>query len=126
MEKRKNLGIWMDHSNAHLIDIDAEKNNCSLTSDFTTEAKEEALSRSENVMHNKEQQMHEAFYKEIANEILKYDKVLLFGPTRAKDELHNFLNEDLHFKEVSIEIESADNMESNQRLAFVKNHFENK
>jgi len=31
--------------------------------------------------------MHEANYKEIADEILKYDNVLLFGPTNAKTKL---------------------------------------
>ncbi|MFT6479867.1 MAG: stalled ribosome rescue protein Dom34, partial [Spirosomataceae bacterium] len=45
---------------------------------------------------NKRQQMNEAFYKEIADEILKYDHVLLFGPTNAKTELHNFLNKNLY------------------------------
>lgn len=40
--------------------------------------------KSENLMHNKEQQMHELYYEEIADEILKYDNVLLFGPTKRK------------------------------------------
>jgi stalled ribosome rescue protein Dom34 len=74
-------------------------------------------------MHNKRQQMHEAYYKEIASEILKYDHVLLFGPTNAKTELHNYLNEDLHFKNIQIDVEAADKMTNNEKDAFVKNHF---
>ena len=74
-------------------------------------------------MHNKEQQLHEAYYKEIADEILKYDHVLLFGPTKAKTELHNYLNKDLHFKDIIIDVESADKMTDNEKSALVKNHF---
>ncbi len=125
MESTKNLGIWMDHTSANLIELNAKKNKHSITSNFTFDTKEEALSRSENLMHNKRQQMHEAYYKEIADEILRYDRVLLFGPTNAKTELHNYLNKDLHFKEVIIDIESTDDMTDNEKYAFVKSHFKN-
>jgi len=119
----KNLGIWIDHSTANLIDLNAEKNSITIKSDFTFDTKEETLSRSEHIMHNKENQMHEAYYKKIANEIVKYDNVLLFGPTNAKLELHNYLNKDLHFKDVKINVESADKLSENEKIAFVKNHF---
>ena len=76
-------------------------------------------------MHNKRQQLHEAYYKEIADTILNYDHVLLFGPTDAKTELNNYLNEDLHFKNIQIDIEAADKMTDNEKDAFVKNYFEN-
>ena len=125
METKKNLGIWMDHASANLIDLFADKNNQSISSEFTFSVKGEALNRSETIMHNKEQQMHEAFYKEISAEILKYDHVLLFGPTNAKLELHNYLNKDLHFKDIKIDVESADKMTDNEKDAFVKKHFEN-
>lgn len=123
METQKNLGIWMDHSTANLIDLNSNKKNNIITSKFDFETKEEVLSRSEKSMHNKRQQQHEAYYKEIADEILKYDHVLLFGPTSAKTELHNFLNEDLHFKDIQIDVEATDKLTDNQLEAFVKNHF---
>ena len=126
MAIQNTLGIWMDHSTAHLIDINLKKNSRSIASKFTDKTKEETLSRSESIMQNKRQQMHEVYYKEIAVEILKYGHVLLFGPTNAKTELHNYINNDLHFKDIMIDIESADNMTDNEKNAFVKNHFENK
>ncbi|MBI3234993.1 MAG: hypothetical protein HYZ42_13320, partial [Bacteroidetes bacterium] len=64
--------------------------------------------------------------KEIATEILKYNHVLLFGPTDAKKELHNFLKKDSHFKEVKIDIQSADKMTDNEKDAFVQSHFKTK
>ncbi len=123
MKTQNRLGIWMDHSMANLIDLNNEKNSRSISSEFTFDTKEEALKRSESIMHHKEQQMHEAFYKEIAQAILHYDHVLLFGPTDAKLELHNYLYKDLHFKNVIIDIESADMMTHNEKDAFVKKHF---
>ena len=120
----KNLGIWMDHSHANLIDLNTDKNNHTIESDFTFSVKEETLSRSENIMHNKEDQMHEAYYKKIGEEILKYDNVLLFGPTNAKAELHNYLDKDLHFKDIKLDLESADKMTDNEKAAFVRGHFE--
>lgn len=123
MEATKNLGIWMDHSEANLIDLVTESSNGSITSKFNSATKEEALHKSEKLMHNKEQHMHEAYYKEIGMEMLKYDHVLLFGPTQAKTELYNHLKKDLHFKDIKIDIESSDKMTDNEKHAFVKKHF---
>jgi beta-lactamase class D len=124
MKTNNNLGIWMDHSVANLIDLNS-KNECrSIVSKFTTETKEEALIRSESLMHNKRQQMNEKFYENIGNQIMRYNHVLLFGPTNAKVELRNYLNKDLHFKNIKIDIESSDNITDNEQVAFVKNHFE--
>jgi len=124
MKTQKNLGIWMDHSTANLIDINSKNEYRSIVSKFTSETKEEALNRSESLMHNKRQQMHEKFYEKIGAEILKFNHVLLFGPTNAKVELHNYLNKNLHFKNIKIDIESSDKITDNKQVAFVKNHFE--
>jgi len=123
METQKNLGIWMDHSSANFIDLESIKNNHSIASKFTSNTKEEVLNRSEYTMHNKEDQMQEAFYKEISEEVLKYNHVLLFGPTNAKTELHNYLKKNSHFKDIKIDVESADKMTDNEKNVFVRKHF---
>lgn len=123
MKNKKNIGIWMDYTTAELIDLNHQINKKSIESDFTYETEKETLNRSESIMHNKEQQMNEAYYKELGDVILNYEHVLLFGPTNAKAELHNFLNKDLHFKDIQIDVETADKMTDNEKQAFVKNHF---
>lgn len=123
MATKKALGVWMDHSNANLIDLETGKNYHNIESDFDSETKEEALQRSENIMNNKRQQMHEEFYKEIGEEALKYEQVLLFGPTNAKVEMHNFLKDKPHYKNIQFEIQSADKMTDNEKVAFVRDHF---
>lgn len=55
MKTEKNLGIWMDHSTANLIDLEIQNANKTIDSKFNFNTKEEALSRSENLMHNKRQ-----------------------------------------------------------------------
>ncbi|MBC3846431.1 hypothetical protein H8K90_08570 [Winogradskyella echinorum] len=58
MKTNNNLGIWMNHSVANLIDLKSKKECRSIVSKFTSETKEEALIRSESLMHNKRQQMN--------------------------------------------------------------------
>ena len=123
MNTQKSLGIWMDHSTANLIDLASKKNSYAIASKFTFDTKEDALNRSESLMHNKRQQMQGDYYKDIAAVILKYNTVLLFGPTHAKTELRNYLNTDLHFKDINIKVESADKMTNNEKVAFVENYF---
>ena len=126
MGTKKAVGIWMDHSTANLIDLETGKNYHNIEAEFDAEMKEEALQRSENIMNNKRQQMHETFYKEIGEEVLKYENVLLFGPTNAKVEMHNFLKDKPQFKSIQFEVQSADKMTDNEKVAFVRDHFKKK
>lgn len=125
MKTQKKVGIWMDHLNANLIDLEATDGNRTITSKFNYDVQDEAIRKSENGMHNKRQQLTEGYYKEIADVILNFDQVLLFGPTNAKTELYNYIADDLRFKDIKFKVESADKMTDNQKDAFVKKYFEN-
>jgi nitrogenase subunit NifH len=124
MENRKKIGIWMDHSEAHLIKYanDTIKVN-TIESTFTHQDKEYSLSKSESLMHNKRQQQQGKYYKELADIIENYTEALLFGPTNAKVELLNILRADLKFENIKIEVKHSDKMTKNQQHAFVKKHF---
>ncbi|MFT6501118.1 MAG: hypothetical protein ACJASQ_001228 [Crocinitomicaceae bacterium] len=126
MDRKNNVGIWMDQFNAHLIDIDTEINNCSIASKFRCNGKDEVLNMSKGFMHNQKQQMQEAYYKEIANEILKYDDVLFFGSKSAKVELRNYLIKDAQIKKVKIDLESEDSMAASRLDTFITKHFKNR
>jgi len=127
MKNTKDLGIWMDHQTAHLMEFTTDPiQTTTIDSEFTHEEKEQTLSRSENLMHNKEQHEQAAYYKELGELIKGYDEVILFGPTDAKVELFNFLRKDHRFSAIQIEIEQADKMTVNQQHAFVKAHFSKK
>jgi hypothetical protein len=83
----------------------------------------DALSKSESLMHNKEQQQLFQYYKKLSEVIKDYKRVLLFGPTNAKTELFDVLSEDERFVNIIIEIKETDKMTANQKHDFVKNYF---
>ena len=126
MTTTKKLGIWMDHADAHLMEFvtDTIELN-SIESTFSHQEKTESMGRSENIMHNKEQHQQAGYYKNLAEKIMNYDEVVLFGPTNAKAELLNILKENHHFDKIKIEVKQTDNMTQNQQQAFVRTHFSN-
>ena len=120
----KQLGIWMDHSNAHLMEFTADPIQTKIIqSKSTNHEKSHALGKNENLMHNKEQHQQSDYYKKIGEAIKNYDQVILFGPTNAKAELLNILTEDHHFSKIKIEMKQADKMTEPQQHAFVRDYF---
>ncbi|MBC8046048.1 MAG: hypothetical protein H7Y00_04585 [Fimbriimonadaceae bacterium] len=124
MTKAKNLGIWMDHSSAHIMEFTMDPiESKTIESKFTHEVKEHSLGKGENLMHNKEQHQQSEYYKKLGEVIKNYDEVILFGPTSAKAELFNILKEDHLFAKIKIEIKQTDRMTENQQHAFVRDYF---
>lgn len=124
MSTTKELGIWMDHASAHLMEFTTDPiATNTLSSDFSHEVKEESVKKSESLMHNKEQHDEAAYYKQLGAVIKNYDSVLLFGPTEAKTELLNILKADHHFEKIKIEVKQTDKMTENQQHAYVKEYF---
>ena len=124
MKTAKQLGIWMDHSNAHLMELSNETivtNTLESTPAFPEQIQN--LRMDESLMHNKEQNQRKDFFKNLCDVIKNYDDVLLFGPTDAKTDLFNILKENRQFEKIKIYIKSADNMTANQEEAFVKEYF---
>lgn len=122
--KTKQIGIWMDHASAHLMELTSgDMETKTIESAFTHLEKEVVLHKGEKVMHHKEQHEQLAYYKEIAAVIKNYEEVLLFGPTNAKTELLNMLKADHHFDKIDIEVKNTDKMTENQEHAFVKEYF---
>ena len=124
MTTAKNLGIWMDHSSANLMELTIDPiETKTIESKFTHQAKEQSQSKSENLMHNKEQHQQSEYYKKLGEVIKNYEEVILFGPTDAKVELFNTLKADHHFEKIKIEIKQTDKMTENQQHAFVREYF---
>ncbi len=124
MDTAKNLGIWMDHSSANLMEFTTDPiETKTIESKFTHEAKEQSLGKSENLMHNKEQHQQSEYYRKLGGIIRNYEEVILFGPTDAKLELFNLLRADHLFEKIKIEIKQTDKMTQNQQHAFVREYF---
>jgi len=124
MTSTKKVGIWIDHSSASIIEFaSGPMQTRILESDFTHQDREQTLARSENVMHNKEQQRHSEYYKKLGEAIANYQDIILFGPTDAKAELFNILRADHRFTKTKIEVRQTDKMTENQKHAFVRDYF---
>lgn len=124
MTATKKIGIWLDHSTAHLMPFsNGPMETTVIKSAFTHLVKTEILARSEHGMHQKEQHLQADFFEKLGDEIKNYESVILFGPTDAKIELLNFLKADHHFDNIRIAALPADNMTEHQEQAFVRHHF---
>jgi len=124
MKTVKQLGIWMDHSSASLMELKGDTViQDRIVCEFTREEKELSLSKGERAMHNKEQSQQSAYYKKISDYIRNFGEVVLFGPTDAKNELANLLKTDHHFDEIRIEIKETMKMTESQMKDFVKEYF---
>lgn len=121
----------MDHASAHLIpSISLESKHDSghipveiINSQFTAEQKQAISHKGESHLHNKEQQLQDAYYLQLCDALSAYQDILLFGPTDAKAELLHVMQKDQRFSGSMIETKSSDQMTENQQFAFVRKHF---
>src|SRR6187551_762821 len=109
MKTSKTIALYLDHFLANLIEYSGTaKEIKTITSDFNHFEKKKILQKGEIHLHNKEQDFQQKFYEEICNNCTDYTKILLFGPTTAKLELHTILSKDNRFLETEIVIKNTD------------------
>lgn len=114
----------MDHSTAHIIEYsDDPIESKTIESKTSAPEKDQNVMKDANTLHHHEQQDQAEFYKQLSQIIVKFDEVLVFGPTDAKVELFNLLKADHHFDKVKMEIQSADKMTVGKQHAFVRDYF---
>ncbi len=106
----KNLGVWMDHSNAHLIDVTPNSMQTNFIASQTNHAEKEP--------HQQAQ-----YLQKIGDIIVNYEGVILFGPTDAKLDLLHTIIGDCRFANVKIQIKQTVCMTENQEHSFVKDYF---
>jgi len=124
MNTTKQLGIWMDHSVAHLIKLtNGSIETNTIDSQPEIQADQQIVYKDESHSLNKEKGQLTAYFRKLGDLILENDEVILFGPTEAKNELLNVLKENHLFDKIKIEVESADKMTDIQMTDFVKEHF---
>ena len=124
MKNIKQLGIWMDHSNAYLMELTNDvivTNRVALES--TNNEAEFNFYKGEKLIHKKEQHLQLSYYRKIGEVIKKYQDVVLFGPTDAKNELINLVKTDHLFEDIKIEVKNADKMTEDQMQTFIREYF---
>ena len=130
------IGIWLDHSQAHFID--ANKGPAIVETTFADERLHEHFkgetgsgtklgptrsTNDEHHKHNIERNITQEYFQVLADRLKHYDDIYLFGPTSAKDELYNILKADKHFSDKTINVAGCDKLTENQMVANVKHFF---
>jgi hypothetical protein len=123
MNNIRKLGIWMDHSNAYLMELANDIIVQKVVSELTNPETEFNFYKGEKLVHKKEQHLQLSYYKKIGEIIKKYQDVVLFGPTDAKNELLNLIKTDHLFEDIKIEIKNSDKMTEDQMQTFVRDYF---
>lgn len=124
MENLKRLGIWMDHSNAYLMEFSNGQIVTDRVALESTDNEAEFNSyKGEKHINIKEQHLQLSYYKKIGEVIKKYHDVLLFGPTDAKSELMNLVKTDHLFEGIKIEVKNSGKMTEDQMQIFIREYF---
>jgi stalled ribosome rescue protein Dom34 len=124
MKSKKQIGIWMDHSIAHVMVL---TNGTIVSSTIESVPKpqkgQEEVYKDESHSLNKDKSLLSSFYNKLCDIILGCNEAVLFGPTDARNELYNLLRENHLFDKIEIAVEPADKMTEIERNTFVKEHF---
>lgn len=123
MNTLKPIGIFMDYYTANIMELSERPHEIqTIKSKFDLKLKKEK-NKSENYLYTLAQQCKADYFKKIASTILQYDRVLLFGPTKAKTELFNILKQDSHFFKIKTYLKETGRLTRNKRNKFIHEHF---
>ncbi len=130
------IGIWLDHSIAHLVKIN-NKNITLAHIESGAESKHRLSggSRSKNPFgpqdvgveskaeDRRKQQLHR-YYQDIIKSIKHIEKVFICGPAEAKIELEKEIRKCKDFSAQIVAVQAAEKMTENQLVAKVKSVFQ--
>jgi stalled ribosome rescue protein Dom34 len=122
MKSIKHLGILMDHSTAHIIEL-SDNGVVAKTIELSPSFPEQKEDLDESLMNNKEQNQLTDYFLNLSKVIKEYNEVLLFGPSSTKTELFDHLKEDSQFDDIQINVLATDKMTDDQQEAFVRKFF---
>jgi len=118
-QPKQNIGVWMDHR--HAIFITSANGDFAIHNKIT--ADEYHGDKGEHAAMNAEKADSRKYHKNIAQQLMNYDDIFIFGPGKSQEELRNFLHEDQHFKNKRIALDSSEHITDHQMVAKVRDHF---
>ena len=125
MKKINQLGIYMDHAHAFLMELE---NELIISRNILSEWKEtpEVVNQDSHFMgsHSAERKhLQMVFYREISDIIRHYQQVVLFGPTDAKNELFNLIKDNYLFTNIKKDLIDTDKLTVAEMHDFVKEYY---
>lgn len=122
MKTKRKLGIWMNRSIAHLMEISHEPFEVT-TIESDLEILEDKVAMKKVLPPSKVKQLQLKYYNNIRKSIQDFYYVVIFGPTDAKRELFDLLAEDENLTKVKVEIKETDEMNAREKHEFVQKYF---
>jgi len=125
MKTFKQLGIYIDFTNAFLMEL-INKQIISRNIEFEIKSTKEIqhTGKPETTIQNQVKHLiPPAYLLEICDVIRNYHQVVLFGPNEAKNELFNLLKFDHNFEGIKIENVNTGNLTENQKQDFLKEFY---
>jgi hypothetical protein len=135
----KQIGVWLNHSQAHFLGYKAESAFFIETIDSPYESivrvegegndktlfssNSERGSNNEKRKHNIVKNELDEYFNLLEDKLESYQEILLFGPGTAKEELFNRLSGNKLFEGKEIEVRSSDKLTENQMLSKVLDFF---
>lgn len=139
MQNYKQVGVWIDHSKAHVIGFNQGQAQLLETIDSPyenmrrIEGEKKDLTRfspnpdhgsnNEHKKHNTTQNELNEYLRMMEQKLQSFDDILLFGPGTMKEKMKNRLREKKAFEGKWLSIASSDKLTENQLLAFVRDFY---
>ena len=126
MSVGREVGIWIDHKKAVVVDISAgHVSTKTLVSDIAPHTRYAGSQEGGGEKKYEERHSHELdrFYDDVIRELGEPDALLLFGPGEAKLQLQDRLGRSNVLSQSIVAIESTDKLTDPQIVAKVKEHY---
>jgi hypothetical protein len=115
MNIKKQLGIWMDYSNAHVMEYKLGfVGKRVIHSDISKKIIAEGDFPGDSIT---------GYYDKLKEIIKDYDELVLFGPTQVQTGLQNVLLSDSIFNHIHIELKEPTKLTDMEQYDFVKKYF---
>ncbi|WP_294286562.1 hypothetical protein [uncultured Chryseobacterium sp.] len=123
MSEKKLAGIWMDKEKAIVVKNHDAQNAFKFFLCSPVKAEIQHGNSSENAGNNAEQTNRVKYFKEIEHLLINSQEVLIIGPGTVQEEFKHYLEETPQFKNLKIQLYTAQQMSEEQVLEKVKEHF---
>ena len=124
MKTNKQLGIYIDYSNAYLMEL---INKMIVSRNIEFELKKNSGGNNDNnqgtIESIEEHQLQSAYFLDMCDIIKNYNQVVLFGPTDIKNELFKLLEFDHNFDSIKIQNVNTGKMNEDEMHDFVKEYY---
>ena len=126
MNSRREVGIWIDHKKAVVVNISAgHVSTRTLVSEVAPHTRYAGSQEAGGEKKYEERNSNELdrFYDDVIRELGEPDALLLFGPGEAKLQLKDRLGRSKVLSESIVAVETTDKLSDPQIVAKVKEHY---